>query len=633
MAIPIAASLQLTTGLFTAGITTASAGLRAFTSLVKAATIAIAGLAAGLALVTRNQIQFVDRLGKISDTVGLTTDLIQKFGFAAEIAGVSFDQSSVALRRFSRRLGEAKKGAGELRPALREIGLSDAEIRAMSAEEALMALADGIASTEDESKRLAIAFKAFDSEGAELVNALRNGSEGLREMFQEMEDLGILLTRDSIKKVEELQDSLTTLSTAAFGAANALLVSLAPALTDIVEEFTSFITEEAKARGGVQEFGQYLKEQFLSLLQKTVVGVVNVYNAFAILVNNIMLALDAVGLMDSDFLSVKKNLEEFREIQGNSLFDNLFDLSNWQMTIGRAGEILDKEFGGSFFLTEENVDRAIRVLETELKRLEGSGASSIQIPLISPEDLTGALNKLEELKTAGVEAAQEIDEIVVTGTRGTIHFLDEALNKVFGKDRVDKYFQDTQKFAEKAVLSIGDFISITFDLLTEDIAEFFDNMKEKIRNSGIGDAVKTLEDGFIKAGQLLEDALTDAVLTGKASFSDLADHIKKVLAKALIQKFITGPILGLMGLADGGPAKAGTPYVVGEEGPELFVPRQSGTVIPNDEMASGGSGMFGSTTVNYNINAIDSRSFEARLAENPEFLFNVTRVGSRRQPV
>ena len=88
MAVPIQAALTLSTGLFTAGISTAGAGLRAFTGLVKAATIAIAGLAAGLALVTRNQIQFVDRLGKISDTVGLTTDLIQKFGFAAEIAGV-----------------------------------------------------------------------------------------------------------------------------------------------------------------------------------------------------------------------------------------------------------------------------------------------------------------------------------------------------------------------------------------------------------------------------------------------------------------------------------------------------------------------------------------------------------------
>lgn len=632
MATPIKATLQLSTGLFTAGITTAGAGLRAFTGLVKAATIAVAGLAAGLALVTRNQIAFVDRLGKISDTVGLTTDLIQKFGFAAEIAGVSFDQSSVALRRFSRRLGEAKKGAGELRPALREIGLSDAEIRAMSAEEALMALADGIAETEDESKRLAIAFKAFDSEGAELVNALRNGSEGLREMFREMEDLGILLSRDSIKKVEDLQDSLTTLSTATFGAANALLVSLAPALEEVVEGFTKTITQEVKARGGFQEFGQYLKEEFLGLLQKTVVGIVNIYNAFAQLLNAFITTATALGIIDDDITNLKTNLEEFKELEGKGFLENFFNPSNWQAASGRAAEVLAEELGDAFLLTEDNVKKAIEILERELAKAESEGKMSLQIPLISPEDITGTLDFLEGLKGKSQETAEAIEEVIATGTRGTLHFLDEALDKVFGKERVDKYFSETEKYAEKAVLSIADFIKITFDLTLEDIGEFFENMKEKIRNSGLGDAVKTLEDGFIKAGQLLEDALTDAVLTGKASFSDLADHIKKVLAKALIQKFITGPILGLMGLAEGGPAKAGTPYIVGEEGPELFVPRQSGTVIPNDEMASGGAAMGMGTTVNYNINAIDSRSFEARLAENPEFLFNVTRVGSRRQP-
>lgn len=34
-------------------------------------------------------------------------------------------------------------------------------------------------------------------------------------------------------------------------------------------------------------------------------------------------------------------------------------------------------------------------------------------------------------------------------------------------------------------------------------------------------------------------------------------------------------------LADGGPAYASRPYLVGEQGPELFVPAQSGRIIPN----------------------------------------------------
>jgi len=360
---------------------------------------------------------------------------------------------------------------------------------------------------------------------------------------------------------------------------------------------------------------------------------VGVYNAFAQLVNGIMSAASAVGLINNDVDNLKKNLAEFKEIEGNGFLENFFDLSNWQMTAGRAGDILKEQLGSGFLLTKDNVAKAIAILESELSKAENEGKTSLSLPLISPEDITGALTFLETLKGKSTEASTNIAEVITTGTQGTLHFLDAALNKVFGIERVDKFFSETEEYAEKAVLSIGDFIKITFEMMGEDMKTFFEGIAEAVRNSGLGDATKTLAEGFIKAGQLLEDSLTDAVLTGKASFSDLADHIKKVLAKALIQKFITGPLLGLIpGLAEGGPATAGRPYVVGEEGPELFVPRSSGTVIPNDEMASGGSGMGGATNVVYNIQATDAASFKSLVARDPEFIYNVTQAGARRQP-
>ncbi|MFN9958231.1 MAG: hypothetical protein ACK55I_34445, partial [bacterium] len=45
--------------------------------------------------------------------------------------------------------------------------------------------------------------------------------------------------------------------------------------------------------------------------------------------------------------------------------------------------------------------------------------------------------------------------------------------------------------------------------------------------------------------------------------------------------FLTG---GLGKRAAGGPVSAGSPYIVGERGPELFVPGRSGTIVPNDKM-------------------------------------------------
>jgi hypothetical protein len=81
-------------------------------------------------------------------------------------------------------------------------------------------------------------------------------------------------------------------------------------------------------------------------------------------------------------------------------------------------------------------------------------------------------------------------------------------------------------------------------------------------------------------------------------------------APSLFENFASGlPVIGnLFGKrAGGGPVSSGAPYLVGERGPELFVPSSAGQVIPNYAMG-------GATTVNnYNIQAIDVKSFEDRI--------------------
>ena len=60
-------------------------------------------------------------------------------------------------------------------------------------------------------------------------------------------------------------------------------------------------------------------------------------------------------------------------------------------------------------------------------------------------------------------------------------------------------------------------------------------------------------------------------------------------------------------MAVGGPVNAGRPYMVGEKGPELFVPSSSGSIVPNGAMGSSGGGT-GGVNVTYNIAAGVSRA-------------------------
>ena len=80
----------------------------------------------------------------------------------------------------------------------------------------------------------------------------------------------------------------------------------------------------------------------------------------------------------------------------------------------------------------------------------------------------------------------------------------------------------------------------------------------------------------------------------------------KLVADNPLVKGISGVISSVFGggKAAGGPVLGGTPYVVGEKGPELFVPNSSGTIIPNNRLSGSGAG---GTTINLTVNgAIDS---------------------------
>ena len=108
-------------------------------------------------------------------------------------------------------------------------------------------------------------------------------------------------------------------------------------------------------------------------------------------------------------------------------------------------------------------------------------------------------------------------------------------------------------------------------------------------------------EGYISAITVLGDSVDTAgghmhAATGKA-FA-LRQEIEKLKDKTIT---ITARYVDPGGVASeyrhaGGPVTTGSPYIVGEGGPELFVPNSSGTIIPNNRLRSGSGG---GNTYNY----------------------------------
>jgi len=153
---------------------------------------------------------------------------------------------------------------------------------------------------------------------------------------------------------------------------------------------------------------------------------------------------------------------------------------------------------------------------------------------------------------------------------------------------------------------------------------------------------KTYFETFSKG---FEDAIVSFVRTGKLSFKDLANSIiadiVRIQAKQLVLSLFgggggggfLGAIGSLFGFANGGIPPVGVPSIVGERGPELFVPQSAGKIIPNHALGGGQSVVNNTTEVSYNISAVDAQSFKSMLARDPEFIHNVAEQGRRQLPI
>jgi hypothetical protein len=72
-------------------------------------------------------------------------------------------------------------------------------------------------------------------------------------------------------------------------------------------------------------------------------------------------------------------------------------------------------------------------------------------------------------------------------------------------------------------------------------------------------------------------------------------------------------VANIAGRAEGGPVSAGTPYVVGERGPELIIPSRNGIVVPNNQINRGSYTLNAPITIYGNADGGVLDQFESRL--------------------
>lgn len=592
-----------------------------------------AGLSAG-ALVgfVRSAIDAADNLGKLSQRVGVTVESLSELEYAGKLADVSTQALGDGLRKLNVNLQEAQAGSKELRAAFQAVGIAQNELGRLGADEALARIADAFARAEDGAGKTALAVRLLGRAGSDFIPLLNQGSSGLRSAADEARQFGLVVSSDAARAAETFNDNMTRLGTATQSFAIALGNFALPSLT----KFTNELLEGARIFGG-----------------------------FASALYNIGFAIDPFKSLGENLKTTRKELDALQKsLAATPIGDN-----RTRAVIEGQIDTLQRRLEFLKFQERQRIQSGAQsTLDArDLALRQGERRGQLQVP--ETPGAGGAAGGVADLERGTRRAAefmvnvyaQQFDRLRAEAQQVNSDLVailqqgpDEAARQaqarasgveaLLGQTQTGRLKQLQQQLADlaqagaQAPAELQAQYEEAFEIINTEIERTKGNLEstaDKLETD-YTDAFKSLEFAVQGWGRQFTETLASAIETGKLQFKDLVQSVLRDLLRLQIQQSITVPLfnalsgavgavnarfsgagsstggggtfngLRLPGNASGGPVFAGGATIVGERGPELFVPGLNGTIIPN--------GRLGGSVMNVTVN-VDARSDIASVRE------------------
>lgn len=381
-----------------------------------------------------------------------------------------------------------------------------------------------------------------------------------------------------------------------------------------VSGFIAILKNETETRqrklSAIKELQQIQPQIFsgLKLEGEAVIGLDNAYKNYLDNLKNVI----AVKIKQAQ---LEQLVEKQLKLQGVTLTANEKKLvegtKNFQQALSNDPRLqgTDAEKIKQYYKNQENQSKqTLNALESDINQLQGEitelskGVETVNIK--PPKIKAGKLNLNQFLEQEEVEIPLKFP--------GDYTEISKDVSPVGAliKKSMNEYFKRTEPLDATLLLALD----------AEKLKKF-----EFMGFKGLTEAQKDLADtGNMIANMLTPslDAMIQAVSRGENAFEAFGQGVKAVLVQVIQKLAATAVLAGILsaifpgGLggaqgfsaifgrlagfrATGGPVSGGSPYVVGERGPELFVPSVSGSIVPNNAVGSfmsgrsnsGGSGM------------------------------------------
>ena len=603
-----------------------------------------------------------DAIGKTSDKLGISNSALQEFQFAAVQSGVKIETLNMGLQRFGRRSAEAAAGSGEARGALKQLGiqLTDTNGSLRSTEDLFVDSMKALSDIENPLERVRLGFKLFDSEGVALVNMAGN----LGELRDQAQSMGIVLDDEVIAKSSETKDTLTALAKVTSAQLTPALVDLGGgALVAVGEQLVkaSFWANKLyrafadtadlglsnkilRQKEGIEELGEAekdLAERRRILFASGTLGKVYDQEEDFLEKTVVRLKLEQIRLEKGIAKDRKARDDVAKELSGGGApvdqkaEDNarkqrqkiaakaIEDLRSMQATevknIQHAAQLkLDafESLNKDRVEGEKEYSEAIKAITT--KRDLDIAAVNDAATLKEKEENEKAVERELKLKQRQADNLKKIRSGILKdfqeATMSETVLLGIELEKQLAAHK--KLLEDegiSQEKYNEDILLMEQTTQAKIAALQDDGTSAMESALDR-RNKAFEESYGFIRDGFAGA---MADMLIDGKFNFKALYqSFLREFVNRAVARlagsafdflaqlgsvgGTIAKNTTGGFGDVEGVAaNGGPISG--PTLVGERGPELFLPGVSGFIANNqslNKMGGGGGGNVSVTVIN-----------------------------------
>jgi len=369
---------------------------------------------AGFGALVKGAIDSADRLSKLSQSTGVTTEALSQLEYAADLSGASSEEFAKALQRLSVNAVDAAENVkGPAAQAFAKFGVAvlDSGGKLKSTEQLLTETSQAFATFADGPAKAAAGAAIFGKGVQDLIPFLNLGEKGIADLRAELDAMGGTVSTKTGKAAEDFNDNLTRLNTSVKGVALTLVADLLPDLVTVSQAIldisrssdagsTSAGVLSTAFRGLAAVFASV--GTFLGDIQNRIGQFVAVAHSVATL---------NFGAIPGIFREVSENADKAQERLGKFLVRMVDgDAATTKATAStRAYAAAQEEQKRTLELSRSELDGLVKELEFQaatlslntdqirLYKLQQAGASAEQIGLaLSVQKSTEALKRNKE---------------------------------------------------------------------------------------------------------------------------------------------------------------------------------------------------------------------------------------------